>query len=272
MGADRYEKVRADWLLAHEASWHMSDRRMATQLKRKAAQKERSAAGAAESSHHEGQIKPLVSRFLARGEDAKETMYRQLFVGLVAVPTVVLWLGPALVVSMALYGLATTGLLKLKRVPSSWPWLVGAGLMAAGGWLLLRPSGFLSITPWPLAINFDGAGFLVSYGWMQATLGLLFTAWQVRRHGWPGVTIKGKPKTPGVPVAPSALIPTSTSTALKQSSNAEVDTPAIAPRLPVVPALPEMFEETKFDGDEALEFAGWMTDENEETEGEKSNV
>lgn len=264
MRGDRYEKVRADWLLAHEASWHMSDRRMATQLSKRAAQKDRSAAGATESSHHEGQIKPLMVRFMARGEDNKETMFRYVFVGAVAVPALVLVAGPALVASMALYGLASTWLLKLKRAPRSWPWLLAALLVGVGGWLLVRPSVFLSITPWPLSVDLDGARFLASYGLMQGILTLLLTAWQVRRHGWPGVKIKGKPKTPKVPtlVGPSLSTPVATASTEKAS-------------VPVAPSLPlafESFEEPE-DDEESREFAGWMTgDEEEATEGETSNV
>lgn len=272
MRGNRYEKVRADWLLAHEASWHMSDRRMATQLSKRAAQKDRSAAGATESSHHEGQIKPLMVRFMARGEDSKETMFRYVFAGAFAVPALVLVAGPALAASMALYGLASTWLLKIKRVPRSWPWLLAALLVGVGGWLLVQPSVFLSITPWPFSVHLDGARFLAGYGLIQGTLALLLTAWQVRRHGWPGVKIKGKTKTPGVPtlVGPSLSFPAAADSTEKE--------PAVSlekASVPVAPSLPSAFEafEEPEDDEESKEFAGWMTgDEEEATEGETSNV
>lgn len=266
MKADRHEKVRADWLLAHEAGWHMSDRRMATRLSRKAAQKDRSAAGASESSHHEGHIKPLAMRFLARGEDSKDTMFRHVFLVVVVAPLVVIGFGPALLGSLALYGLASTGLLGLKRVPRSWPWLIAAVFVGVGGWLLVQPSGFLHITPWPLSVDLDGAQFLASYGWLQLTLGLLFTAWQIRRHGWPGVTIKSKPKTPKVP---SLNVPAPAST--PKVATTEQSAAPVAPKLPVAPSLPVAFEVFEDDA-EAKELAGWMVDEPDEIEGEHSNV
>lgn len=277
MRGDRYEKVRADWLLAHEASWHLSDRRMATQLAKRAAQKDRSAAGATESSHHEGQIKPLMVRFMARGEDSKETMYRYVFVGAVAAPALVLLVGPAVVASMVLYGLASTLVLKLKRAPRSWPWLLAAVLVGVGGWLVVQPSVFLSITPWPFAVHVDSARFLAGYGLMQGTLALLLTAWQVRRRGWPGVKIKGKTKTPKTPSVPTLVAPT-LSTPVVASAQTEstvtLEKTGTAPAAPSLPTTFEPFEEVA-DDEESREFAGWMTGEEEETdaiEGETSNV
>ena len=132
---ERYEKVRADWLLANEARWHLSDRRMAHELKRAAAKKDRAATGAAESSHHEGQIKPIASRFIAAGEDSKEKMLRAVFLALFILPTLVFWIGPALALSYGLYALDTERRLKQGRVPELKQWFLAAGATAAASWI-----------------------------------------------------------------------------------------------------------------------------------------
>lgn len=260
---ERYEKVRADWLLAHEASWHMSDRRMANELKRRAAHKDRSAAGAAESSHHEGRIKPIASRFVAGGEDSKETMARGCFLVLFIVPAVLVGLGPALAVSHGAYAVTTETRLQRGKVPTRTPWLVAAAAVAAVGAIiaLVVPSlltvATMSYYPrWVTDVHWAHVGLV--YGWLQLVLGLALTAWQIRRHGWPGVTVKRSPKTPGVPDLPTAstaVTPAERVTGIRACKDEDEDEAAApkAPAIPQVPAMPTDPGNAEYD-DEAPEF------------------
>lgn len=250
---ERYEKVRADWLLANEASWHLSDRRMANQLKRAAAKRERGESGAAESSHHEGQIKPIASRFIAGGEDSKERGLRTLFLGLFILPAVAIWVGPALAISSVAYGVDAELRLKKGTVPTRTWWFVAAAAAAAIGvviGLLYRPLiTVATITYWPsivLDVHWTSVGAI--YLWLQVVLGLLLGAWQVRRHGWPGVTvtqaatIPDMPTSVAVPTVPEApTVPALPVAAVETQSDGHDEGPA-APAVPAIPALPEIAE------------------------------
>lgn len=242
---ERYEKIRADWLLANEASWHLSDRRMANQLKRVAAKKERSAAGAAESSHHEGKIKPIVSRFIAGGEDSKERGLRTLFLVLFILPTLVVWIGPALGISHGIYTVDTERRLKQGRVPSRKHWyLVAAAVVGAGALYAVIARLFAlqlitvaTVTYWPsltLDVHWTTVGLI--YLWGQVVLGLLLAAWQIRRHGWPGVVIKTSAKTPDVPATPRVPVAPAVPTA-PTSAGAEEEGEPMAPKAPAVPMV-----------------------------------
>lgn len=261
---DRYEKVRADWLLAHEASWHLSDRRMANELKRIAAKKDRTAAGAAESSHHEGRIKPIVSRFIAGGEDSKERGLRALFLVFFILPTLVVWIGPALVFSHAAYSVGTERRLKQGRVPERRQWYLAAAVVLGAGALFAVVARFVAlhlitvatVTYWPsltLDVHWPTVGLI--YLWGQVVLGLLLAAWQVRRHGWPGVVIKTGAKTPEVPATPRAPVAPAVPTAPKNAGADEITdegqdvepTTPKAPAVPMVPAIPEPPVVAEFD-------------------------
>lgn len=261
---ERYEKVRADWLLAHEASWHLSDRRMANELKRRAANKDRAAAGAAESSHHEGKIKPIASRFVAGGEDSKERGLRALFLVLFILPTLVVWIGPALAISNAAYAVDTERRLKQGRVPERRQWcLAAAAVLGAGAlfavvarFVALRLITVATVTYWPsltLDVHWTTVGLI--YLWSQVVLGLLLAAWQVRRHGWPGVVIKTGAKTPEVPATPRAPVAPAVPTAPKNAGADEITdegqdvepTTPKAPAVPMVPAIPEPPVVAEFD-------------------------
>ncbi|PFG69098.1 hypothetical protein B0O41_3949 [Propionibacteriaceae bacterium ES.041] len=242
---DRHEKVRADWLLAHEAHWHLSDRRMANDLKRRAAQKGTKDAGAADSSFHEGRIKPLHARFVAGGEDSKDTMARGCFLVLFIVPAVLVGAGPALAFSQAAYRTTTEAALKSGGVPRVKPWLVAAAGAAAAGvlaalvfrsLLVVATAHFYpSIT---VAVDWSRVGMI--YGWSQLTLGLLLTAWQIRRHGWPGVVRKGTPKTPvgrGRSTAPAAsAAPARSASVARPEPSVQQDEASVAPARPKAPA------------------------------------
>lgn len=244
---DYRERVRADWLLAHEASWHLCDRRMANQLKARAARRSRNEAGAAESSHHEGRIKPIAARFVARGEDSTDRVLRVLALAVVIVPAVVFWLGPALALSAGLHAASTRALLARDRVPRAWPWLVAAAAGAVAGWLLGGLGVLFVVTPWPMDLDFEAAAYL----WFQAVLGLALTAWQVRRHGWPGVTVRGTPRSPSVPSVPEAG-------PVADRDAEETTGPAAAPPRP--PAVPTLPDPPDIEEPEQEEYEDWMAD------------
>lgn len=244
---DRHERARADWLLAHEAGWHLSDRRMATELKRRAAQKDRAGAGAIESSHHEGRIKPIHARFIAGGEDSKERMARGCFLVLIALPTLAVGLGPALALSTVAYGATTEARLKKGAVPTRAPWLIAAAVAAAVGALIALLFRSLitvaTVTFYPsLTVEVHWTSVWLVYGWTQLVLGLVLTAWQIRRHGWPGVTIKRAPKLLVVPEASEAPMPSDTS-----DSTGAAERAAGSPALPVIPEPVEWEDEDDFD-------------------------
>lgn len=239
---NRHERVRADWLLAHEAHWHLSDRRMANDLKRRAAQKSNKDAGAADSSFHEGRIKPLHARFVAGGEDSKETMARACFLALIIVPTVVLATGPALGFSLVAYHATTETALKRGHVPQCRPWLfaaAGAAVLGVIAALIFRSLLVVATAHYyptiTFAVHWSNVGLV--YGWSQLVLGLLLTAWQIRRHGWPGVVHKGKPKPPMV----RGRTPAPAASAVPQRSAAvdEPEPPAELGGAPLAPARPK---------------------------------
>lgn len=272
---ERYEKVRADWLLANEASWHLSDRRMANELKRIASKKDRNAAGAAESSHHEGRIKPIATRFIAAGEDSKERGLRALFLILFILPTLVVWIGPAFAISNAAYAVDTERRLKQGRVPERRQWYLAAAAVAGAGALFALIARFVAlhlitvatVTYWPsltLDVHWTTVGLI--YLWVQVVLGLLLAAWQIRRHGWPGVVIKAGAKTPEVPATPRAPVAPAVPTAPKSVGSDEITAeepdgePAAprAPAVPIVPTIPEPPVVAGFDDDPVFD------DENDE--------
>jgi len=209
---ERHERVRADWLLAHEASWHLSDRRMANELRRQAAQKDRAAAGAAESSHHEARIKPLHTRFVIAGEDPGEVVARGLLMYAVIIPALTLTIGPALALSQGVYLAATERELRRKAVPKRRQWFLAAGVLGLAGIVagvlshrfypdLLRVATVRFYPEQTLDVAWPQVGAL--YGWLQVTLAMALVAWQIRRHGWPGVTVAGEAQLPVLPTAPA---------------------------------------------------------------------
>lgn len=242
---DRYEKTRSDWLLAHESKFlglfgQLSDRRMANALKRKADEQERLVAGAAESPHHEGELQPIILRFINGAEDSKDMGVRFIVFVLYVVPLVVIGIGPALSLSyVAYYATAEAclrrdasikqlrkmvpesvpkrdGILKLlgRAVPGPVPkrksWLIASGVVAVIGvvaWLLnpnIAAVAMLRVYPeWVLTPHWFNVALV--YGWLQLTLSIALTAWQIRRHGWPGVKPKGTAKVPRMPTLPSLL-------------------------------------------------------------------
>lgn len=240
---ERHERVRADWLLAHEATWHLGDRRMAEELRRAAATKERAAAGAAESSHHEARIKPLHARFVAGGEEAKEKAARGCLLFAAIIPALALTVGPALALSQAVYTSTTERQLRRGSVPVRRPWLIGAAAMAAIGLAVgvLFPDVYtLAVARFypetTLRIQWLRLGLL--YGWWQVALGLALVAWQVRRHGWPGVTIAGQSAVPTMPTAAPRMPEVPVVESEPEPEPVETTTSG-APTPPRVPKIPD---------------------------------
>lgn len=264
---ERHERVRADWLLHHKGSgFALSDQRMSNQLRKQAVQKDRKTAGAAESAHHEAQIKSFVSRWISGGEDQTDRGGRSFWAVVLAVP-VALAFGPMLAVSKGLYTGYTEWALRqtkdnVQRLPKAVPWLIAALVVAVVAGILTPLMPVRIIQPWPWKVSYEPVNFLIVYGLWQFAFGTLLTAWQVRRHGWPGVKLKTLGDT-------SDLL----------SSEAEPG------YVPVVedddeatesPAAPEdtTQDQVEIEGFDE-EFEAWMVDEeieNEPEEGNKNNV
>lgn len=224
----RYEKERADWLLAHEIPWTLSDRRQAQKLKRKAAQMERKASGAAESSFHEGQIAWFPARFIKHGEDPKEQFARIMTLVLIVTPAMVLLAGPAILLAKGLYAVTwffapfkpkkpkgeghKVRAIKMLRVLHGlslkrWSWLIASGVAGLAGLVAVGLDGqWLYLEPRFPIIFIDYAVLMPLYMWLQITLGLALVAWILRCTGWPAV--KGSPRSgkkalPEMPEAPA---------------------------------------------------------------------
>ncbi|WDH78254.1 hypothetical protein PTQ19_12105 [Microbacterium esteraromaticum] len=195
MSIDHHELERANWLLAHGASWHMADRRMAQRLKRRAGELARREAGASESAHHESTIHWAGARFIARGEDSSDKFYRGLLLWFVIIPAVAVTVGPALLVSEVLHRLTTRMLLSRGRIPQQAPWYLAAIITLAIGvaaWLIaFRAEPLAELIVWPqtgVEVNWMPVVVLVGAG--QLTILLATTGWQARRYGWPGVVVR----------------------------------------------------------------------------------
>lgn len=229
---DRHESERAAWLLEHEASWHMSDRRMADGLRRRAARKARGAAGSTETLHHQARIKPILSRFLSRSDEGGEAIWRMLAV-LVMVPVLVLAVGPAVALSLAAYAGYSTAMLAVGRRPLGWPWLILAVVLAAISALLVPYGSLLRVEVIPyfnvhVATEQIGAAYL----WVQCVLACVLTAWNVRRHGWPGATVGGT----------ASQLPAEASTTSAPAGDYVPELPE-GLELPVLPEVEEMSAE-----------------------------
>lgn len=233
--ADRHELTRAKWLLAHEAGWHLSDRRMANALKRRASQKNRASAGAAESAHHEGRIKWIGSRFVLRGDDSSERMWRVLALGIGFVVGGFV-AGPALLVSVCCYTVTVEVALRRGRVPRLSPWLIAATAAAAIGvvvWVITGMPAPVWFTLWFPTMHI----WIPFYLFLQIVGGLLLTGWQVRRHGWPGVIVKDSPEAPKLTApGPSEASTDSSESRATQEPSSDSQAPKIAP-LPTAPEV-----------------------------------
>lgn len=187
--AGRHESERAAWLLEHEASWHMSDRRMADGLRRRAARTAQKESGSTGTIHHQARIKPIISRFLSRSDEGGEAIWRLLAV-LITAPIFLVVVGPALLISQAAYAGYSTAMLKAGRRPLGWPWLALAAALAAASVFDVQWGSLVRVEVIPyfnVHVADDQIGG--AYLWMQGVLASLLTGWHVRRHGWPGVRV-----------------------------------------------------------------------------------
>lgn len=268
---ERHERVRADWLLHHKGSgFALSDQRMSNQLRKKAAEKDRTAVGAAESAHHEAQIKSFVSRWIAGGEDQTDRGGRSFWTIVLAAP-VALALGPMLAVSKGLYTLSTEVVLRqmknnVQRIPKAIPWLLAALAVALVAGIATPMLPVKVIQPWPWKVSFEPMNFLIVYALWQLAFGTLLTAWQVRRHGWPGVKVKSLGDTSGL--LPTDVEPGYVS-AVEDTGTVKA---SVAPTDTAQGAAPDQVEIEGFDE----EFEDWMAEvdfeDDKNDEGEKSNV
>ena len=250
--ADRYESSRAAWLLEHEASWHMSDRRMADGLRRRAARKARGAAGSTETLHHQARIKPIISRFLSRSDEGGEAIWRMLAV-LVMVPALALAIGPAVALSLAAYAGYSTAMLAAGRRPLGWPWLILAVVLAAISALLVPYGSLLRVEVIPyFNVHVATEQIGTAYLWVQGVLACVLTAWNVRRHGWPGATVGGT----------ASRLPAEATT-MSATAGDYLPEPPEDVALPVPPEVEEMSEE------EIEALAGLLDDEDDSAQVEE---
>lgn len=253
---ERHEKVRADWLLHRNGSgFALSDQRMSNQLRKKANERERKASGAAESAHHEAQIKSFVSRWVAGGEDQTDRGGRSFWVAVLAVPAL-LTIGPMLAISKGLHQGYTEMTLQrtkdnIQQIPKALLWLVVAAAVLLVAGLLTPLFPVRVIQPWPWNVSFEPVNFVVVYALWQLAFGALLTSWQVRRHGWPGVVIKSAADTSDLLQASlmDDYKPAPRSTEARQAVATDAASPA-----------DEVIEIEGFDD----EFEDWMVDDEPE--------
>ncbi|MFE5777545.1 hypothetical protein [Brachybacterium sp. NPDC056505] len=260
---DRHERERANWILAHESTHSLSDRRRANDLKRRAARLDRAESGAAESSFHEGRIPWVGSRFISHGEDSKEKGFRSLTLFFVLIPLTALVAGPALALAGALYGLAWWWVPSKGRVLRGWPFYLAAVAAGAVGWLLVRIAPFSVILLWPRHLELYVPMTAAVYAWAQTVLGLVLAGVRVRQGGWNGVRAAKAKKTPSMPApavpkaAKAPAIPTAKSgdgvqgTGSGESADRPPKPKVKAPAIPE-PSAPE--PEPLWDDEEEIEW------------------
>lgn len=272
---ERHEKARANWLLHHKGSgFAMSDQRMSNQLRKQAAEKDRVAAGAAESAHHEARMKSFIGRWLAGGEDQTDRGGRAFWAMALAVPAA-LTVGPMLAVSKGLYEGYTERTLRqgkdgVQQIPRATPWLIAAAVLAVVAGIATPLLPVKIIQPWPWNVSYELGNLAIVYLLWQFAFGVLLTAWQVRRHGWPGVKLKTAADTTGFlsmdaepgydPNAPVELVEP------KPKASAE----------PVAEADEAAEDKVEIEGFDDIEFEDWMAIDDEvdatEAEGKNGNV
>lgn len=187
---DRHELIRANWILANEASWHLSDRRRAAQLRRRANEIDRQKAGAAQSSHHEGKIDPIAKRWIDAGDSAKEKLARVALILLVIAPVLLITAGPAMTLAAGLYYWLWLRQPQKGAPLREKPWLLAGGLVGVLGAILWALAGApvpFGASPWPPTLIVYTVPFACFVLWSQLTLGLLLTGVRIRQFGWPGV-------------------------------------------------------------------------------------
>lgn len=272
---ERHERVRADWLLHNKGSgFAMSDQRMSNELRREAAQKARAKAGAAESAHHEARIKSFASRWIAGGEDQTDRGGRMFWAVALAGPAALAF-GPMLAVSAGLYKGSTEAVLRREKngaqqIPRAVPWLVAAAVVAvaAGAMTPLLPVKI--IQPWPWNVSYELGNLAIVYLLWQLAFGVLLTAWQVRRHGWPGVKLKTAADTTG-------FLSMDAEPGYDPDAPVEFAEPNPEPGAEPVAEVDNAVEDkVEIEGFDDIEFEDWMAIDDEveatDTEGKNGNV
>lgn len=189
MSAGRYESERAAWLLSHEASWHLGDRRMADTLRRRAARSAGKESGSTEALHHQGRIKPFLVRFLSGSDEASEFLWRVASL-VVLLPLLALLIGPALVVSLGIYAAFSTIALNMGRRPRALPWLPVATVVAGVSWFFVPYGALIAVEVIPyFNVHVQNGEILPAYIWVQGVAAAVLVAVHVRRHGWPGAPV-----------------------------------------------------------------------------------
>ncbi|OYO00730.1 hypothetical protein CGZ95_08900 [Enemella evansiae] len=173
MTSGRWEKERSAWLKAR-AGHRPAVRRRAEQLALAARQRNRDEIVAGDSPFGEVTTRNVFHRSVHREEGAAN-LIGWLVWTLGWMATVMLFVGPALLIGLAAYGLWWSQVPRWGRL-RSWPLLVAAAVIAVAGLLaaqIWEPTGWV--------------GFLIVFLVLQLVLGLVRAAWRVRAWGWPAV-------------------------------------------------------------------------------------
>ena len=190
MAASRWEKERAQFLLLQTRPG-TSGRRRAEIIGRRAKHIGRAGAGLAEGSAREDVTPTLFGRMLKTDQGAKEQVARILLVPILFL-IVGLFIGPAIAVAAALYGLLWHRSPRIGRL-WAWPWLAAGGVLLTV-WVILfaMPGSNVWTEGMTLHVYLPWAvGMWLS---SQIALGLLLTGLQIRWCGWKVVHAGAAPK------------------------------------------------------------------------------
>lgn len=196
MTQSRWERERADWLLARSKEGRPR-RRRAMVLSLRANRITRGESGVGDSSFHDDVPDRLFVRLTKSSEGEIDRLARAL---VVATLYVIVWLtaGPAIAVAALIYCCLWTAAPRIGRL-LAWPWYLGAAIVGLAGGKLLDHGDPFDVSVWPryFIVHLDETLFLSNWIWLELTLGLLFTGLFIRESGWAAVPKRAvrKPET-----------------------------------------------------------------------------
>lgn len=193
MRVSRWEKERAAWLLARSKPGTLR-RRRAELLAQQGRRLARGGTSAGESALHDDATERLFTRLMKTDEGSVDKLAR-----LVLVPAAyaLVWIavGGAIAIAAALYKGLWTLAPRIGRL-WAWPWAAAGALVGIAGGLLLDRGPVVDVSVWPryFVIDIAWLRFWTMWVWAQLTIGLLFTALQIRRSGWAAVPANAVPR------------------------------------------------------------------------------
>lgn len=186
MSQSRWERARADWLLARsKEGWPRRRRAMALSLR--ANRITRGESGVGDSSFHDDVPDRLFVRLSKSSEGEIDRLARVLVVTTIYAAA---WLtaGPAIALAALIYRCLWIAAPRIGRL-LTWPWSVSAAAVGLAGALLLDHSNPFDVSVWPryFIVHLDETLFLSNWIWLELTLGLLLTALFIHESGWAAV-------------------------------------------------------------------------------------